>query len=274
MKNRVLLVVLLFSFSGLIRAQQYFISTVAGGVPPATPAPAIQQSIGDPPRVTVDSAGNIYFGSSHSVFKVDSSGILIRIAGTGRSGNSGDGGPATGAQIADPTGIAVDAEGDVYFSDRATSTVRKISANGVIGTAAGTGVAGYLGDGDAATKARLDRPMGLAIDSVGNLYIADSGNNCIRRIDTDGIIHTYAGTTEHAYYGDGGHALDAALAGPEGVAFDGAGYLYVADTFNHRIRRIAGDGTITTVAGNGFPGSAATRDPPLTPPAVSPRCRR
>jgi uncharacterized protein (TIGR03437 family) len=253
---RVLLVFSLFFLGRISWAQQYFVSTLAGGVPPGTPAPAASQSIGDPSRVAVDKSGNLYFGGTHSVFKVDSSGTLTRIAGTGRSGNSGDGGPATSAQLTEPAGLVADPAGNVYFSDRGANVVRKISANGVITTIAGNGTAGFLGDGGPAIRARLAAPMGIALDSIGNLFIADSGNNCIRRVDTDGNIATFAGTTEHAYSGDGGDARQAALSEPEGLAFDSVGYLYVADTFNHRIRRIAGDGTITTIAGNGFPGAA------------------
>ena len=119
--------------------QQYTISTVAGGIPPATPSVAANDSIGDPPRVAVDGAGNVYFGSIHSVFKVDKQGTLTRIAGNGRAGNTGDGGPATSAQLTFPDGLAVDSAGNVYVADRVFHLIRKISAAGTITTIAGNG---------------------------------------------------------------------------------------------------------------------------------------
>lgn len=235
-------------------AQQYIISTIAGGAPPATPRPADQSSIGDPPRVAVDAAGNVYFGSIHSVFKVDREGILTRIAGTGRLGSSGDGGPAINAQFKLPFGIAVDAAGNVLVADRDAHVVRRISTNGTISTVAGTGVAGFSGDEGPATAARLNSPTGLALDTAGNLYIADSNNNVIRRVSPDGTITTVAGNTERGFAGDNGPAREADLSGPQGIAVDSAGNLYIADTLNNRIRRVGLDGMITTFAGNGFPG--------------------
>ncbi len=235
--------------------QQYSISTVAGGVPPITPGTAATASIGDPPRVAVDGSGNLYFGSIHSVFKVDPAGTLTRIAGTGRAGNTGDGGSALAACLAYPTGIVVDNAGNVYVSDKDSSTVRKITTDGKIQRVAGDGQAGFLGDNGPAVNARLDHPQGLALDAAGNLYVADTGNSVIRRIDAFGVITTWAGTTDRGYAGDGGPAWLASLNGPEGVAVDGAGFVYIADTFNHRIRRVAGDGTIITFAGSGTPGS-------------------
>src|SRR5260370_15414260 len=129
-------------FCGSVCAQQYVISTIAGGAPPPTPASAPAASIGDPTRLATDAAGNVYFGSLHSVFKVDAGGTVTRFAGNGRAGNSGDGGPAAAAQLSFPMGIAVDSAGNVFVADRDASVVRKIAANRIITTVAGTRASG------------------------------------------------------------------------------------------------------------------------------------
>ncbi len=231
--------------------QQYLIKTVAGGAPPVSPIVGYQASIGDPPRVAVDASGKVYFGSLSSVFAVDRSGILTRVAGTGRRGYSGDGGPATSAQLGVPNGIVADTSGNLYVSDPASNTVRRISASGIISTYAGNGSAGFSGDGGMATLAQLDGPNGLALDAAGNLYIADKNNNRIRVVSTDGGIATIAGNGAAGFWGDEGTARDAALNNPEGVALDAAGNLYIADTLNNRVRRVTADGTIKTFAGVG-----------------------
>jgi uncharacterized protein (TIGR03437 family) len=243
------------------QAQPYIITTIAGGAPPVTPAAAASASIGDPPRVAVDNAGSVYFGSLHSVFKVDAAGNLTRIAGTGRYGFSGDGGPPTSAQLTFPLGIAADNAGNVYVVDHDADVIRRISAAGVITTYAGTGTTGYAGDGGLAINAQFRNPTGLGIDSAGNLYVADTDNCVIRKITRDGTISTIVGDTSRGVGGDGGPALQAELNGPEGIAVDTAGNLYIADTFNHRIRRVAADGTITTFAGNGYPGYGGDNGP-------------
>jgi uncharacterized protein (TIGR03437 family) len=222
---------------GSVWAQQYVISTIAGGAPPPTPASAAAASIGDPTRLATDAAGNVYFGSLHSVFKVDAGGTLTRFAGNGRAGNSGDGGRAIAAQLSFPMGIAVDAAGNVFVADRDASVVRKIAANGTISTVA----------------AQLNGPCGVAVDTAGNLYIADTNNQVVRKVTADGVS-TVAGNGMTGFSGDGGAARDAWLNGPESVAVDASGNLYIADTFNGRIRRVAADGTISTTAGTGSTG--------------------
>ena len=244
----------LFAVVGSSSGQQYLISTLAGGAPPLTPAQASGVSIGDPPRVAADSAGNIYFGSLHCIFKVDPSGTLTRIAGTGRSGLTGDGGPALNAQLGFPDGIAFDAAGSLYFTERDANRIRRIAANGAIGTFAGTGVAGNSGDGGPAAAAQFSGPTGLAFDAAGNLYVADTGNNVVRRIAPDGTVTKVAGSGFPGYGGDGAPAVHADLNAPEGVAVDAAGSLYIADTFNNRVRKVAPDGTMSTFAANGYPG--------------------
>ena len=256
-------------FGGSVWAQQYVISTIAGGAPPVTPGKALAASIGDPTRLAADAGGNVYFGSLHSVFKVDAAGTLTRFAGNGRAGNSGDGGPALGAQFSFPMGIAIDAAGNVFVADRDASVVRKIAANGTITTVAGSGTAGYTGDGGAATGAQINGPFGIAVDSGGSLYIADTANNVVRKVSPDGRISTIAGTGTPGYLGDGGAARSAWLNGPEGVAVDAAGNLYIADTFNGRVRRVGADGIITTAAGVGSTGIFSGDGGPAMSAAIS-----
>ncbi len=259
----------LLSMAGA-QAQQYVISTIAGGVPTITPTTALSASIGDPTRLASDAAGNIYYTSQHSVFKVDPSGLLTRFAGNGRGGNAGDGGPASQAQLNFPMGIAIDASNNVYIADRDSHVVRKVAANGIISTVAGTGTAGFSGDSGPATSARINKPMGVAVDASGNVYIADTGNEAVRKVTAAGVISTYAGTGTRGDQGDGGQARNALLDGPEAVAVDALGNLYIADTFNGRIRRVAADGSINTFAGIGTTGVFSAEDF-VTEPGI--RCR-
>jgi hypothetical protein len=170
-------------------------------------------------------------------------------AGTGAIGNAGDGGASTSAALASPSAVAYDASGNVYLADAQNHVVREISKSGQISTIAGTGIEGYGGDGSAANAALLDTPTGVAVDSTGNVYIADSHNHRIRKV-SGGTITTIAGTGAPGYSGDGGAAAAAQLSLPSAVAVDGSGNVYIADTNNQRIRKITGT-TITTIAGNG-----------------------
>jgi uncharacterized protein (TIGR03437 family) len=249
--KHIAVLVLTLAWSGGGQAQQYDIATIAGGTLPVSGVPAVQASIGDPPRVAVDAAGNVYFGSLDSVFEVDRSGTLIRIAGTGRRGYTGDRGSAVNAQLAAPNGIVVDAAGNLFVAEEANHVIRKISAGGAISTYAGTGAPGFSGDGGAAINAQLNAPNGLAVDTAGALYIADKNNNRIRVVAPDGHIGTFAGNGFAGFSGDGGTAKDSALDSPEGVALDSSGRVYIADTQNDRVRVVAVDGTITTLAGIG-----------------------
>jgi uncharacterized protein (TIGR03437 family) len=226
-------------------------------------------SIGDPTRLATDAAGNVYFSSLHSVFKVDAAGTLSRVAGNARPGNSGDGAAAAAAQLNSPMGIAVDAAGNLFVADRDASVVRRIAASGTITTVAGNGTPGFTGDGGAATSAQINGPFGVAVDSIGNLYIADTGNEVVRRVAPDGTMWTVAGTGTRGYMGDGEAARSAWLDGPEGVAVDAAGTLYIADTFNGRIRRVGTDGVISTVAGVGSTGVFSGDGGPANSAALS-----
>lgn len=182
-------------------------------------------------------------------------GNISTVAGTGAYGYSGDNGPAASAQLDVVCALAADSQGNVYLADSWSQRVRKIAANGIITTVAGTGAIGYSGDGGPAISAQLAYPRGLAVDAQGNLYISDSGNSRIRKVAVDGKISTIAGTGEAGYSGDNGPAAEAKLRYPRGLAVDSAGTLYVADSWNYRVRKIA-QGNISTVAGNGAYGAS------------------
>ena len=179
------------------------------------------------------------------------SGIITTVAGTGDEGFSGDGGPATSARLNRPWAIALDGAGNLYITDLRNIRIRKVDTSGTITTVAGTGEEGFSGDGGPATSAQLFGPRGVALDGAGNLYIADTGNIRIRKVDTAGTITTVAGTGVFGFSGDGGPATSAQLNGDRGIALDGAGNLYIAEFVNRRIRKMDTSGTITTVAGTG-----------------------
>ena len=240
---------------GPAEAQQYLISTVVGEAPLPQPTPVrgVDLTIEQARGVATDSSGNTYFTSDNYIFKLDQNGVATRIAGIARAGYSGDGGPATNAQLGSPTGIAVDPAGNLFFVDN-FSVIRKISPSGIIVTVAGNGTQGYSGDGGPATSAQLYQPYGVAVDGAGNLFISEVYNYRVRKVSPDGIITTVAGNGTPGYSGDGGPAASAQLNAPTGVAVDGAGNLFIADTGNRRIRQVSKDGTIATVAGDGTPG--------------------
>jgi uncharacterized protein (TIGR03437 family) len=217
--------------------------------------PATSAQIG-PEGVAVDPAGNLYiadFGNSR-IRKV-TNGVITTVAGNGTSGFSGDGGPAGSAQLNGPTGVAVDSAGNLYIAEYAR--IRKVS-NGVITTVAGNGIWGFSGDNGPATSAQVS-DYGIAVDSAGSLYFADGSKNRIRKV-SNGVITTVAGDGIPGFSGDNGPATSAELSYPSGVAVDSAGSLYIADTYNGRIRKVSG-GVITTVAGNGTQGYSGDGGP-------------
>lgn len=219
--------------------------------------------------VVVDAAGNFYMTDSgtNRIRRVTPAGILSTYAGGGPGGASsrgfsGDGGPADRALLANPVGLEIDGAGNIYFADLDNQRIRKIDTNGIITTIAGTGTAGFSGDGGAATAARLNAPHGVGVDAQGNVYIADSTNYRIRKVTPAGVISTVAGNGEVITInpngtisgnGDNGPAVNANIV-PWDVKVDAAGNLYISDWLNHRIRRVDTAGVITTVAGTGAAG--------------------
>ena len=222
--------------------------------------PAISASVNRPEGVAVDGQGNIFISDyfNHRIRRVDNAtGVMDTIAGNENIGFSGDGGPATDASLAFPSGVATDGQGNIFIADTHKNRIRRVDgATGIITTIAGDGNRGFAGDGGPATDASLDSPEGVAVDSRGNVFIANRKHRRIRRVDSaTGVIDTVAGNGERGFSGDGGPATGASLAYPVGVAVDGQGNLLIADSTNDRVRRVdATTGIITTVAGSGPTG--------------------
>lgn len=212
--------------------------------------------LSQPAGVAKDNNGNVYIADqfNHCIRKVNASGVITTFAGTGTAGFSGDGGPATSAQLNLPHALAIDANGNLIIADEYNYFIRKVSTTGIISTIAGTGVAGYSGDGGPATSAMFGHVFQMAIDNGGNIFFADQRNNNIRKISAGGMISTVAGDGNHAFYGDGGPATAAAMKWPSGIAVDDDGNLYIADSRNQRVRFVNAAGIISTIAGNGTPG--------------------
>jgi len=222
---------------------------------PANGVEATTVPLDQPNGLAFDGNGNLYIADTNDdiVREVTVAGVINTVAGNGSEGYSGDGGPATSAELDTPTGVAVDATGNIYIADTLNNCIREVSG-GTITTIAGNGTAGYSGDGGPAASAQLDQPTAIAIDSKGNLYIADTNNNRIREI-TGTTINTVAGDGVQSYSGDGAAATAAALDSPTGVAVDAAFNIYIGDTGNQRVRMVAAStGDIATIAGTGTEG--------------------
>jgi sugar lactone lactonase YvrE len=239
--------------------------------------------------------GAFYFidGANYQVDRLDAAGNVTVVAGRGflngnngypvttndhghteDTGYTGDGGPAVDAQLSLPIALAFDAQGNLYISDHGNDVIRKVDTNGIITTVAGVGpsdtwvkgpwvpgLQSKAGDVGPATQAVLDSPWGITFDAQGNLYIADRSHDAIRKVDTNGIITTVAGTGQRGYSGDGGPATQAKLNGPLGVVFDAAGNMYIADENNSRVRKVDKNGIITTVGGTGDFGCSGNGGP-------------
>jgi len=195
----------------------------------------------------------------------------MTVAGNGTAGWAGDGGPAVAAQLQDPKAVWAAVSGDLYIADSGNERIRRVDPSGTISTIAGTGIQGYSGDGGPALAAQFDGPRGLAGDGVGNLYVADDNNNRVRRIDPSGIMTTLAGTGTPAFSGDGGPARAAELNHPRGVAVDGRGNVFIADSMSHRVRMVDPGGVISTVAGCGRQGFGGDGGPATVARLFEPR---
>ena len=305
--------------------QNNIITTVAGngmGTYAGDGGPATSASLNEPQGAAFDAAGNLYIADNNNnrVRKVDANGIITTVAGNGvgaASGGgslSGDGGAATQAGLYRPNNLAFDAAGNMYIADIFNQRIRKVDTNGRISTVAGSFGPGFLGDGGPAIVACFDYPASVALDSSGNLFIADLANSRIRVVDTNGIIRTMAGTfgnlshpqgvaidasgncyiadtyngrvcrvdtngsfttvagKGNGYGGDGGAATNAYLNQPWGVTVDAAGNMFIADLHNNKIRKVAADGIITTVAGNFFPGFSGDGGAATSASLNSPAC--
>jgi uncharacterized protein (TIGR03437 family) len=285
------LIAAIFTSSAL--GQQYTINTIAGS--PGNPGfagdngAAVSAQLNFPGGIAVDSSGNIYIadGLNNRVRKI-SGGVITTVAGNGTVGYTGDKGSATSAELSNPTGVAVDSKGNLYIADSGNNVVRMV-AGGTITTFAGNNTSGYTGDGALATGAQLQNPVGVAADAAGNVYIADAGNNVIRQVfggnivtfaqgfthpdgvavDTSGNVYvadtgdrrivkisngvytTLAGNGYSGFSGDNGPGNQAAIYDPMGLAVDSSGNIYIADTFNCRVRKLTPSGIITTIAGDG-----------------------
>ncbi len=241
--------------SGLVRLLNLktgIISTYAGGgtgsLGTGNGGPATSAVLGQIGGITIDASRNVYISTTNTVLKVtDATGIITTFAGTGSYGYGGDGGAATSAQLADPLGLAFDAKGNLYIADTGNNRIREVNgATGIITTVAGTDrttllTPTYYGDGGPATSAQLNQPTSVVLDAAGNLYFSDTLNAAIRKVDmTTGIINTVAGDGRQCggLAGDGALAAAASLCGPQGIANDNAGNLYIAETDGGRVRKV------------------------------------
>jgi hypothetical protein len=239
--------------------------------------PAVDAQLSFPIALAFDAQGNLYI-SDHGndvIRKVDTHGIITTVAGVGPSATfvkgpwvpgvqqkGGDGGPATQGVLESPWGITFDAQGNLYIADRDHDAIRKVDPNGIITTVAGTGQRGYSGDGGPATRAKLNRPLGVVFDAAGNMYIADENNARIRKVDANGIITTVGGTGSPGCSGNGGPATAAPIQNAHGIGFGPDGALYMSEGECNAVRKIDMHGTILPVAGTGTAGCAGLNGGP------------
>ncbi len=260
----------------------FFLVTLAPGQVIVTPVggyvgdggPATQAALVWPEYAVYDAQGNLFVSDRmhHRIRKIDhASGIITTVAGTGVAAFGGDGGPASSAAVNGPNEIVFDSTGNLLVADCGNNRIRKIDPAGIITTIAGSGAAGYSGDGGPALEATMRCPWAVALDAQGNLFLSDISNNVVRKIDSSGIITTVAGNGVQGYNGDGIAATSASLNYPRGVLLDGAGNFYIADTNNHRVRKVDASGIINTVAGTGLGGFSGDDGPAIEARIAGPR---
>lgn len=212
---------------------------------------AVDANLGEPQALAIDGQDRLYIADSvnNVILRIGTDGRLERVAGDGRLGYRGDGGPAIDASLYSPFDIRIGPGSDLYIADVRNNRIRRVTQTGVITTVAGTGLPGYSGDAGPANAAALRAPFGIALDARGHIYIADSGNNVVRTVDADDNITTIAGSGQRGYDGDNGPAVDAWMNSPQFLLVDDAGKIFVADEHNHAIRVISAEGTISTLLG-------------------------
>lgn len=222
----------------------------------STVAQAALLGLNQPGAVAADPAGNLIIADSfnHKIIKITPQNLKLDVAGTGTMGLGADNAAAIEAQLNTPQGVCTDSSGRVYIADTANHRVVRVNTDGTLGTVAGNGSGGFAGDDGRAPLAQLNQPQAITMDAGDNLYIADTSNQRIRKVSGDGVITTIAGVGVEGFGGDEGKATSARLWNPRGVAVDGDGNLYIADTWNHRIRKVTPDGVIHTIAGSEYPG--------------------
>ena len=226
-----------------------------------------------PGGIAFDSSGDLFIADAlnNVIREVTQAGVISTVAGNGTAGYGGDGGPATSAELNDPTSVALDAHGNLFIADSSNNVIREVNASGVITTVAGNQTSGYSGDGGPAASAELALPFGVSFDAHGNMFIADTNNNVIREVNPSGAIITVAGNHIAGYSGDGGPATAAELDNPRRVLFDAAGDMFIADTHNNVVREVTPSGVISTAVGNhtqgysgdGGPAASAELDQPV-----------
>jgi uncharacterized protein (TIGR03437 family) len=222
------------------------IQNVAGtGVPGLGSADqlASQTPLNSPRNTCLAASGTLYVADTgnHRILSISKAALIAVVAGDGTAGSSGDGGLGSLGQLNQPSGCALDSAGDLLIADTGNNRIRKVDSAGIVSTVVGTGAVGSAGDEGPAATALLNGPRGIAVDGNGDIFIGDTGNNRIREVTEDGIIHTIAGQSAGGFAGDGGPATAAQLNGPAGILLDGSGNLYVADTGNNRVRELVPD---------------------------------
>jgi len=243
-----------WQFNGTSLTNQIITTVAGGGASFGDNGPATKATLNNPQGVAVDTNGNWFIADNDDnvVRKVGADGVITTVAGkyTLNGTFGGDSGQATNASLNHPNNLVVSPAGTLYIADILNQRIRRVSTSGTISTFAGNGTAAYSGDGLSATSSSLNYPACVALDAVGNLFIADLANSRVRKV-SGGILTTAAGKATSGFSGDGGSATSASLSHPQGIAFDAAGNLYIADTGNHRVRKVNINGVISTVAGNG-----------------------